>query len=92
MTPRLESARYTGGYRIYLRFADGRQGEVDLEQELWGEAFEPLRDPAVFRSFKLDPELNTLVWPSGADLAPEYLYAAVCSPDSGSGNGHSAIG
>lgn len=92
MIPRLESARYTAGYRIYLRFADGRQGEADLEQELWGEAFEPLRDPAVFRSFKLDHELNTLVWPGGADLAPEYLYAAVGSPDAESGNGHSAIG
>ena len=92
MIPRLESAQYTAGYRIYLRFADGRQGEVDLEQELWGEVFEPLRDPVVFRAFKLDYQLNTLVWPGGADLAPEYLYAAACSPDTGRGNGHSVTG
>jgi hypothetical protein len=35
---------------------------------------EPLRDPATFRNFRLDPGLNTLTWPSGADLAPEFLY------------------
>jgi hypothetical protein len=33
-----------------------------------------LEDPAVFRDFHLDPELNTVTWPSGADLAPEFLY------------------
>ena len=92
MIPRLESAQYTAGYRIHLRFADGCQGEVDLERELWGEVFEPLRDPTVFRAFILDRELNTLVWPGGADLAPEYLYSAVRNPDSGTGNGNSATG
>ncbi len=92
MVPRLESAMYVAGYRIYLRFADGQQGEVDLAPELWGEVFEPLRDPAVFRAFSLDRQSNTIVWPGGADLAPEFLYSAVCNPGSGSDDGHSAIG
>ena len=33
-----------------------------------------LRDPARFREFRVDAELRTLVWPNGADLAPEGLY------------------
>ncbi|HVS10524.1 MAG TPA: hypothetical protein VMS76_11680 [Planctomycetota bacterium] len=33
-----------------------------------------MKDPEVFRRFRLDRELNTLTWPSGADLAPEFLY------------------
>lgn len=74
MTPRLESAEYVAGYRILLRFADGRAGEVDLAGELWGEVFEPLKDPAMFRRFRLDYELNTIAWETGADLAPEFLY------------------
>jgi len=74
MIPRLEIAQYVADYRIRLRFADGREGEIDLAGELWGEVFEPLRDPVIFRSFQVDRELNTITWPTGADLAPEYLY------------------
>ncbi|MGM0576540.1 MAG: DUF2442 domain-containing protein [Myxococcota bacterium] len=74
MTPDLETAEYTGGYTIHLRFADGTVADVDLEAELWGEVFEPLKDPEVFRGFHLDTELNTITWPSGADFAPEFLY------------------
>jgi hypothetical protein len=74
MTPKLLAAEYVSGYTIRLRFADGVQGDLDLAGELWGEVFEPLQDLAVFRRFRLDSELNTLTWPSGADLAPEFLY------------------
>lgn len=74
MTPKLISAKYAGGYRLELSFEDGRAGEIDLEAELWGEVFEPLRDPDRFRDFRVDKELQTIVWSTGADLAPEYLY------------------
>ncbi len=74
MTPNLISAEYAGAYRIRLRFDDETTGEIDLESELWGEVFEPLRDLARFREFRLDREMNTVVWPNGADLAPEFLY------------------
>ena len=77
MTPRLKFAKHLGGYRVRLEFTDGVAGEVDLEDQLWGEIFEPLRDPAYFRRFEVHPELNTLTWPNGADLAPEYLYLTV---------------
>ncbi len=83
MTPRLESAEYAGGYRIRLRFADGHAGEIDLANELWGEVFEPLRDESLFRRFRVDTELNTISWDTGADLAPEFLYErATLRPDS----------
>ncbi len=74
MTPALKSAVYAGEYRIRLAFSDGKVGEINLEAELWGEMFEPLKDPELFKSFRLDALLNTVVWPNGADLAPEYLY------------------
>lgn len=72
--PKLESADYVRGHTIHVRFADGTEADIDLRGELWGEVFEPLRDTEVFRSFRLDTELNTVTWPSGADLAPEFLY------------------
>jgi hypothetical protein len=80
MTPKLESAEYAGGYRIRVRFADGCAGEIDLAGELWGEVFEPLKDLAVFERFRVDPELNTISWETGADLAPEYLYEKAAQP------------
>ena len=57
-----------------MTFDDGREGGIDLEDELWGEVFEPLKDLDVFRCFRVDTELDTIVWPTGADLAPEFLY------------------
>jgi len=74
---RIVEARYLSGYMIWLRFSDGLTGEVDLGAELEGEVFEPLRDQAFFRSFVLHPELHTIVWPNGADLAPEFLHEQV---------------
>ena len=74
MTPRLLKARYVEAYKIELSFSDGTRGIIDLENELWGEVFEPLKDLRQFREFVVDPELKTLVWPTGADLAPEFLY------------------
>ena len=67
-------AKYLHDYVIWLRFNDGVEGEIDLENELEGEVFEPLKDKQLFQRFKVDPELATIVWENGADLAPEFLY------------------
>lgn len=70
----VKEAKYVRGYVLWLRFNDGAEGEVDLSNELDGEVFEPLRDMNKFKSFKVDPTLETVVWENGADLAPEFLY------------------
>ena len=67
-------AKYLGGYRVRLRFRDGVEGDIDLEAHLWGPVFEPLKDVEFFRKFRVDPESHTLVWPNGADIAPETLH------------------
>jgi hypothetical protein len=73
MLTRITAARYLGGHSVWLRFSDGLEGTVNLSQDLAGEVFEPLRDVAFFAQVKLHPELHTLVWPNGADFAPEFL-------------------
>jgi hypothetical protein len=70
----VKEAKYLHDYVIWLRFNDGAEGVVDLKEELYGEVFEPLKDIDRFRSFRVDPDLETVVWDSGADLAPEFLY------------------
>jgi hypothetical protein len=74
-------AKYRGGFVVWLRFRDGTAGEIDLGSELHGPVFEPLRDPLVFQQFTIHPEFRTLVWPNGADFAPEFLRDNVHSTD-----------
>jgi len=68
------SATYVSGYVVRLKFRDGIAGEIDLSSELTGPMFESLRNLENFKRFKVHPEFHTLVWPNGADLAPEFLY------------------
>ena len=77
MLPHVIEARHVAGHTISIRFNDGAQGEVDLSGELYGEVFEPLKDVAYFASFRVHPELRTVVWPNGADFAPEFLRASL---------------
>src|SRR5262249_6548391 len=70
---RLIDARYLRDYVVWVWFSDGVAGGVDLVSELEGPLFEPLRDLSVFRLVRFDPELHTIVWPNGADVAPEFL-------------------
>jgi hypothetical protein len=77
MSSRLVAAQYVRDYVIRVRFADGAEGEIDLAEELYGPVFEPLKDVALFTQFTVHPELHTLVWPNGADFAPEFLREAV---------------
>ena len=63
-------------YRLRLRFEDNATGEVDVAKlvEFRG-IFAPLADKAFFDRVRVDPDLGTVVWPNGADLDPDVLYA-----------------
>ena len=49
MLPRVVDAQYVGEFTLHLRFADGTEGDVNLEKDLDGEIFEPLKNPSYFR-------------------------------------------
>jgi hypothetical protein len=74
MIPKVIEVKPLEGYRLWLRFHDGMSGIVDLTAELWGPMFEPLKDKTFFAQATVDPELQTVTWPNGADLSPEFLY------------------
>jgi hypothetical protein len=80
MIPRVVEVKYEHDFIVHVRFADGTEGDMDLSDELHGEIFEPLKDPAVFRTVSVHPEFHTLCWPNGADLAPEFLYHRIQIP------------
>ena len=64
---------HIGDHRLRLTFDDGSSGEVDFSREEWKGIFEPLADAEYFRRVEIDEELGTIVWPNGADIAPETL-------------------
>ena len=66
------SVEYLKNYQLKLIFNNGIQGIVDLEQELYGEIFEPLKDKSLFQ--KVFVTSRTIEWPNGADFAPEFLF------------------
>jgi hypothetical protein len=65
---------YLENYKLRLTFSDGVIKDVDLQDELHGQVFEPLRDIEFFKRVAVNPDTNTIEWPNGADLAPEFLY------------------
>jgi hypothetical protein len=72
--PSVVRARYIGGFRIHLTFNDASEATVDFQQWLNGPVFEPLKSTTYFRKFFV--EGGAVVWPNGADIAPEALYDA----------------
>ena len=77
MLPCISAVRYVHGHPIRLSFADGQEGEVNLEGELEGLVFEPLKDKKYFKAFTLHRKLRNVFWPNGADFAPKFLRAAL---------------
>ena len=63
-------------YVLELTFSTGEVRVLDVEELLWGPAFDPLRaDYQLFTAVRVDDEAGTIVWPNGADLSPAALYA-----------------
>ncbi|MGQ9922078.1 MAG: DUF2442 domain-containing protein [Desulfobacca sp.] len=68
-------AEYLGGYKIWLKFADGKTGVADLERFTHKSGvFKKLKDLRYFQNFTLHPELQVLTWENELDIAPETLY------------------
>ena len=71
---RVESFEIISSYTLTIGFDDGTKQVINFEPVLSGELFGPLRDLNLFNQVTIDPEVHTLVWPNGADLAPEFLH------------------
>ena len=65
---------HDGEYRLLLTFEDGSRRRVDLAPHLDGEVFEPLRELSLFRTARLNVDIDTVVWDNGADMSPDFLY------------------
>ncbi|MEK6272930.1 MAG: DUF2442 domain-containing protein [Actinomycetota bacterium] len=77
LTPDITAAVVVRHGVLELTFADGLSGEVDVIDRMHGPVFEAARTPEGFAKVTVDPEIGTVVWPGGADLAPDTLYERV---------------
>ena len=67
-------------YRLWVRFSDKTEGEIDLKNFIASDArpiVAALRDQTAFSSLRV--EMDTVVWSTGFDLAPEFLHARATS-------------
>ena len=71
---RVRSFEIVSPYTLRLRFDDGTEQTVDFRPVLAGELYGPLRRAELFNQVRIDPEVETLVWPNGADFDPATLH------------------
>ena len=71
---RVRSFEIVSAYTLRVRFDDGAEQTIDFRPILAGKLYGPLRDPEVFNQVQIDPEVETLVWPNGADFDPATLH------------------
>ena len=82
MILRIGEVQVCGPHSLQLTFNDGITKQVDVSPLLEGPIFELLRDPVYFANAALDPVCGTVVWPNGADFAPEALRELAAEPRS----------
>lgn len=69
---------YLADYRLFLRFEDGKNGEVDISKLIpFNGIFTKLKDKSYFADVQINDDLGTIYWENGADIAPETLYDAL---------------
>ena len=76
MIPDVISATYIEGYKIEVRFDDGRMGIVDFSKYLqMGGVFERFKNIEFFKNFAVNEELGIITWQDELDVSPETLYS-----------------
>lgn len=73
----ITEARPLENRNLDLTFADGLHAVVAMDRVIkdYSRVFAALNDDSFFRQVRVDRELGTVVWPSGADVSPEVLYS-----------------
>ena len=74
MLYRIVAAKALPNYRLWVRFEDGVEGDVDLSDIVGKGVFRCWEDPLEFAKVYIDAETGTVAWPGNLDLAPDALY------------------
>ena len=59
---------------LWIEYADGTAGEIDLSHLAGRGVFRAWEDPAFFAAVRLESENGAIVWGDKIDLCPDALY------------------
>ena len=71
--PRPTEVSPRAGYRLWARYDDGAEGEVDLSDLVGRGVFKAWQDAAFFASVRLRPH-GEIEWGEDIDLCPDAVY------------------
>ena len=71
---RVQAYEIIGPYTLRVQFDDQTWQTINFEPILRGALYGPLRDLDLFNQVRIDPEVDTLAWPNGADFDPATLH------------------
>lgn len=77
LTPDISAVSVVRHGVLRLTFADGVTGDVEVLDRMRGPVFERALTRAGFAAVAVDSESGTIVWPGGADIAPDTLYERI---------------
>lgn len=64
-------------YKIWVKFSDGAEGEVDLSPLMGKGVFARWKEKGNFEKVHIDAERGAVAWDNDIDLCPDTLYMQV---------------
>jgi Protein of unknown function (DUF2442) len=74
LTPDITAVTVVDHGVLHVTFADGFSAEINVLDRMRGPVFAEAHTPEGFAKVAVDSETGTVIWPGGADLAPDTLY------------------
>jgi len=71
--PHIVSAKAMAGYRLWVEFADGIKGEIDLSEWVGEGVFKAWLDEKAFKKFIITPN-KKIEWSEDIDMDPDAFY------------------
>lgn len=75
--PKLVSVEPRDSRKIFLKYDDGVEGQVDLTKTIERNFFDDLNDLKEFSNIYFDENTNELCWPCGVRMCTNALYRQV---------------
>ena len=74
---KMVAVKVLDGYRVWLRFEDGAEGEVDFSGQAGKGVFSPWSDYAFFQRAAIGEQGRVLIWPGELDFCADSLWLQV---------------